>query len=111
MHALLCCLLLYTTFTQKLHAFTQVRTERAVVGGVADLSIRDDNGSLVTVVHVLELNTGLFPLEPNLLQVRLCGDLSGIFGPAVHTNITLVYELQSQSRLTGCLRLIRTEPW
>jgi hypothetical protein len=51
------------------------------------------------------------PREPALLQVRLCGDQIGKLEHAVHTNITVIYELASQSRLTGCLNLISSEPW
>ncbi|MBZ5667165.1 MAG: hypothetical protein LAO30_21500 [Acidobacteriia bacterium] len=90
---------------------TQVNTERVVIGSLADISARYENGKPLTVIHILEFKTDAFPNEPNLLQVRLCGDQSGALGPAVHTNIILAYDLASQSRLTGCLSLISSEPW
>jgi hypothetical protein len=65
----------------------------------------------LTVIHILEFSTDALLKEPALLQVRLCGDQSGRLGPAVHTNITLVYDLASKNRLTGCLSLITSEPW
>jgi hypothetical protein len=95
----------------ELHNFTQVKTERVVIGSVADISARYENGTPITVIHILEFSTDVFLKEPNLSQVRLCGDQSGRLGPAVHTNITLVYNLASHKRLTGCLSLISSEPW
>lgn len=91
--------------------FTQVKSERVVIGSLADVSARYENGRPITVIHILEFKTDLFPEEPNLLQVRLCGDQNGRLEAVVHTNITLIYELASQSRLTGCLRLISSDPW
>jgi hypothetical protein len=44
------------------------------------------------------------------LQVRLCGAHSALEA-AVHTDIALVYNPVSHSRLTGCLSLISNEPW
>ena len=91
--------------------FTQVKTERVVIGSVADISVRYENDETITVIHILEFRTDLFTKEPALLQVRLCGDQSGKLEPAVHTNIALAYNLASQSRLTGCLSLISSESW
>jgi len=88
-----------------------VMTERAVIGSVAGISARYENGQPITVVDILEFKTDVFPKEPSLLEVRLCGDQSGGLEPAVHTNILLVYDLASHTRLTGCLPLITTEPW
>ena len=93
-----------------LHNLTQVKTERVAIGSVADISPQYENGKPITVVHILEFRTDVFPTEPRLLQVRLCGYLSERLEPAVHTNITLIYDLASQSRLTGCLRLLSAEP-
>ena len=94
----------------ELHNYTQIKTKRVVIGSVGDISARYENGKPITVIHILEFSTDLFPLEPNPLQVRLCGDQSALEA-AVHTNITLVYNPVSQSRLTGCLNLISSEPW
>jgi len=88
-----------------------ITTERAVIGSVADISSRYENGQPITVVHILEFKTDVFPKDPSLLEVRLCGDQSGGIEPAVHSNILLVYDLASHTRLTGCLSLITTEPW
>jgi len=95
----------------ELHNLTQVKTERVAIGSVADISPQYENGKPITVVHILEFRIDVFPTEPRLLQVRLCGYLSERLAPAVHTNITLIYDLASQSRLTGCLRLLSAEPW
>ena len=84
--------------------------KRAVVGSVADISTRYENGKPITLIRILEFSTDLFPLEPNLVQVRLCGD-QGALNAAVHTNITLVYNPASHSRLTGCLSLISSDPF
>ncbi len=94
-----------------LHNHTQVKTERVTIGSVADISSNYENGKPITVVRILEFRTDVFPREPMLLQVPLCGYLSERLAPAVHTNITLIYDLASQSRLTGCLRLLSAEPW
>jgi hypothetical protein len=83
---------------------------KAVVGSVADISTRYENGKPITLIHILEFSTALFPLEPNLVQVRLCGDQRAL-DAAVHTNITLVYNPASHSRLTGCLSLISSDPF
>jgi len=83
---------------------------KAVVGSVADISTRYENGKPITIIHILEFSTDLFPLEPTLVQVRLCGD-QGALDAAVHTNITLVYNAASHSRLTGCLSLISSDPF
>jgi hypothetical protein len=95
----------------ELHNFTQARTERVVIGSVADISARYENGTSITVIHILEFSTDVFLKEPNFVQVHLCGDQGVRLRPAVHTNITLVYNLASPSRLTHCLSLISSEPW
>ena len=46
-----------------------------------------------------------------VLEVRLCGDEHNTLASAVHTNITLVYALDSHSRLTGCHNLISSDVW
>ena len=83
---------------------------KAVVGSVADISTRYENGKPITLIRILEFSTDLFPLEPTLVQVRLCGDQRAL-DAAVHTNITLVYNPASHSRLTGCLSLISSDPF
>jgi hypothetical protein len=98
-------------FTPELHNFTQVKTKRVVIGSVADISIKYENSKPTTVIQILEFSTDVFPNEPSLLQVRLCGDQGGKLEPAVHTNIILVYNLASQSRLTSCLTLISSDSW
>ena len=89
----------------------QITPVRIVIGSLADVSVRYENGKPLTVIHMLEFRTDVFPKEPELLQVRLCEDQGGRIRPAVHTNITLTYNPASQSRLTGCLSLISVEPW
>jgi len=93
------------------HSFTQVKTERVVIGSVADISSRSENNRRITIVHMLEFRTDVFLKEPTLLQVRLCGDQISRLELAVHTDVMLVYDLASHSKLTGCLRLISSEPW
>ena len=88
----------------------QVKTKRAVVGSVADISTGYENGKPITLIRILEFSTDLFPLEPTLVHVRLCGDQRAL-DAAVHTNITLVYNPASHSRLTGCLSLISSDPF
>jgi len=65
----------------------------------------------VTLLHILEFSTDRFPQEPDLTQLRLCGDHSPMLALAVHTNISVVYKLASSSRSTGCLSLISVRPW
>jgi len=90
---------------------TQVQTERVVIGSVADISARYENGKPITVIHILEFSADALLKEPDFLQVRLCGDQGGRLESAVHTNTTLVVNPISQSVLTGCLSLISSEPW
>jgi len=90
---------------------TPVKRKRIIIGSVADVSVSQIHGSLITVIHILDFSTDVLPKEPNLLEVRLCGDQSGGIGPMVHTDVTLVYDPSSQSRLTGCSGLISSEPW
>jgi hypothetical protein len=90
---------------------TQVNTQRVAVGSVADILSRSENNRPITIVHILEFKTDDFWRKPPLLTVRLCGDHSGTLEPAVHTNIILIYDIASPSRLTGCVRLISSEPW
>ena len=97
--------------TIDLHNFTRIQTERAVVGSVADISARYELGTPITVIHILEFSTDIPLREPNLLQVRLCGDQSRRLGPSIHTNITLIYNLASPTRLPGCLPLISSDSW
>lgn len=90
---------------------TQMKRERVVIGSLADVSTRYDNAMTITVIHILEFSTDVFPGEPTLLQVRLCGDQHRSLELAVHTNITLIYELPSHSRLTACHNLTDSGPW
>lgn len=91
--------------------FTQLKAERTVIGALSDVSAKYDHGRSITVIHILEFETDVFPQEPVLWEVRLCGDQSNILEPSVHTNIAIVYALASTSRLTGCLGLISVDPW
>jgi hypothetical protein len=95
----------------ELRAFSQIKTERVVIGAVADISAQYESGTPITVVHILEFSTDLPPQTPKLLQVRVCGDQRNRLQSALHTNITLVYNLASQTRLTGCFTLISSDPW
>jgi hypothetical protein len=97
--------------TQVLLKPLQTKAERIVIGSLADISVRYESNKLITVVYVLDFSKDVFVQEPILLQVRLCGDQLAGLGPAVHTNITLIYDTASQSRLTGCLKLISSESW
>jgi hypothetical protein len=95
----------------ELQHFTQIKTERIVIGSVADVTARYEHNEPITIIHILEFSTDAPPKEPTLLRVLLCGDQSSRLGPVVHTNITLVYNLASHKRLTDCLSLISSEPW
>ena len=95
----------------EVQTLTQAPTERVVIGSVADISARYENGKPITVIHILEFSADVFPKEPNLLQVRLCGDQGGQLESAVHTNVALVINPVSHSTLTGCLSLISSVPW
>ena len=86
-------------------------TDRVVIGFLADVSARYENGKPITVIHMLEFSTDLFLQEPTLLELRLCGDQRSTLEAVLHTNITLVYRLASQSRLTGCHDSLSSEPW
>jgi hypothetical protein len=85
--------------------------KRTVIGSLADGSVRYENGRPVTLIHILEFRTDVFPGEPKLSELRLCGDNSSILDSAVHTNVVVVYGLASASKLTGCLGLIRVDRW
>jgi hypothetical protein len=93
------------------HILGRIIADRTVIGSVADISQRYEGDAPVTFLHILEFATDVFPQEPHLLQVRLCGDLAATLEPYVHTNITLVYKLASPSRVTGCLSLTHIESW
>ena len=41
--------------------FTQLKTERVVIGSLADVSARYESGKPITVIHILEFRTDLFP--------------------------------------------------
>ncbi len=86
-------------------------TQRVVIGSVADVTAKYENGQPITVIHILEFKTDPFPQEPEYLQVRLCGNQYEKLKPLVHTNISLVYNPISQTRMTGCLPLISTGSW
>ena len=100
-----------TSHKHELYNRAPINADQVVIGSLADISLRYENGKPLTVIHILEFSRDVFPNEPTLLKVRLCGDQSGTLGAAVHTNIKLVYDLASHSRLTGCLTLISSEPW
>lgn len=100
-----------TVSTREMPDVQQIKRERVVIGSLADFSAGYDNGTTITVIHILEFRTDVFPGEPTLLPVRLCGDQHRSLGAAVHTNITVIYELASHSRLTGCHNLISSGPW
>jgi hypothetical protein len=95
----------------ELQSFAPVKTERVVIGSLADVSVGFQHGKPITIIHILEFSTDVFLKEPDLLEVRLCGDQGGSLESAVHTNIRVIYNLASRSRLTGCLNLISSEPW
>jgi hypothetical protein len=81
------------------------------VGSVADISRTYQNGKPIILIHILEFSTDQALNQPDLLEVRLCGDEHNTLASAVHTNITLVYALDSHSRLTGCHNLISSDVW
>jgi hypothetical protein len=83
---------------------------RLVMGHVDDLSATYENCAPITVIHILELCTDLLLKELTLLQVRLCGSHNERLRPTVLTNITLIYDLASNSKRTNCLRLIGSDP-
>lgn len=101
----------FAPYKRAFHDHKPVKTERVVVGSLADISARYENGKPVTVIHILDFSKDVYPNEPTLLQIRLCGDQADTLGQVVHTNISLVYDLASHSALTGCLTLLGAEPW
>jgi hypothetical protein len=88
-----------------------VPATRLVVGSLADVSVDQADGGPVTFLHVLEFTSNWTAQAPALLGVRLCGDYSRDLAASVHTNISIVYRLASSSRSTGCLSLVRVQPW
>jgi hypothetical protein len=89
----------------------QMTPERIVIGSLADVSARYDNGTTITVIDVLEFSTDTPLKEPNLLEVRLCGDQRNRLEPAVHTNVALTYLVASHSRVTVCHTLVSNVSW
>src|SRR5438046_9883890 len=84
--------------------FTSISTNRTVVGSLGDVSIRYDNDRQITIIHMLDFGSDMFPGGSDLLQVRLCGNQQAALEPFIHTNLLLTFNLASPSRLTGCLR-------
>lgn len=100
------------THSQRDLTSTAHRTsQRLVIGSVADVAFRYENGQPITVIHILEFKSDPFPQEPKYLQVRLCGNQYDRFKPVVHTDISLVYNPISQTKMTGCLPFISSESW
>jgi hypothetical protein len=89
----------------------QMTPERIVIGSLADISARYDNGTTITVIHILEFSTDTPLKEPGPLQVRLCGDQRSRLEPAVHTNVVLTYLVASHTRLSFCHTLISSVSW
>jgi hypothetical protein len=84
---------------------------RTVVGSLAAVSRTYGHGQAITLVHILDFRTDAFPNEPVLLEVRLCGDQTRALEQATHTNLAITYNTASKHRLTGCLELLRSDPW
>ena len=99
------------TAHQRFGFLTQLKTTHVVIGSVADILVDYQHAGVTTVMHVIEFSTDPFPNEPMLLEMRFCGGYSKQLEAAVHTNVTVIYDLRSPNRRSGCLRLISVEPW
>ncbi len=84
---------------------------RTVIGSLADMSLRPEPARSITVIHILEFATDDPLREPHLLELRLCGNHSRLFAPAVHTNVSLVFDPTLHHRGWDCLNLKKSEPW
>ena len=89
----------------------RVASAQHIIGSLADVKATSDRGQSLTVVHILDLRTDAFPGEPDLLQVRLCGDWSNAFSGIVHTDISLIFDPASPSKSTDCQPFISLDPW
>jgi hypothetical protein len=92
-------------------ALARVASAQHIIGSLADVKATRDHGQLLTVIHILDFRTDTFPGEPDLLQVRLCGDWSNAFSGVVHTDISLVFDPASPSKSTDCQPFISLDPW
>jgi hypothetical protein len=52
----------------------QLKTERVVIGSVADISARYENGKPITVILILEFSTDLFTKDPELFSCACSGE-------------------------------------
>ncbi len=86
-------------------------TTRTVIGSLADISVVTAHGKRVSSVDILVFSSNWTPNAPVPQAVRLCGDYDRELMPLVHTNVSMVYKLASASLSTGCLSLVRIEPW
>ncbi|MGA9507728.1 MAG: hypothetical protein WBV55_03680 [Candidatus Sulfotelmatobacter sp.] len=89
----------------------RVASAQHIIGSLADVKATSDRGQSLTVVHILDFRTDAFPGEPDLLQVRLCGDWSNAFSGIVHTDISLIFDPASPSKSTDCQPFISLDPW
>jgi len=89
----------------------RVASAQHIIGSLADVKATSDRGQSLTVVHILDFRTDAFPGEPDLLQVRLCGDWSNAFSGVVHTDISLIFDPASPSKSTDCQPFISLDPW
>ena len=89
----------------------RVASAQHIIGSLADVKAARDHGQPITVIHILNFRTDAFPGEPDLLQVRLCGDWSNAFSGVVHTDISLVFDPASPSKSTSCQPFISLDPW
>ncbi len=89
----------------------RVASAQHIIGSLADVKTTSDRGQSLTVVHILDFRTDAFPGEPDLLQVRLCGDWSNAFSGIVHTDISLIFDPASPSKSTDCQPFISLDPW
>jgi len=94
-----------------LRAVSQAGSVRLVIGSLADVAATHEQSQAMTIIHILDFRIDAFPGEPDLLQIRLCGDWSNALAALVHTNIAFVYNQASPSKSTDCLPFISLEPW
>jgi hypothetical protein len=95
----------------ELPTFSRLTTRRTVIGSMADMATHYAHGRPITIIDILEFKTDSPLQQPHFVDVRFCGDGHAVFEPFVHTDVTLVYDLASRTRLTGCLQLISIDPW
>jgi hypothetical protein len=92
-------------------ALARAGSAQHIIGSLADVKTTRDHGQPLTVLHILDFRTDAFPGEPDLLQVRLCGDWSNAFSGVIHTDISLVFDPASPSKSTDCQPFISLDPW